>query len=132
MNKLQRAVSVFKGHSADDIAKLLQRLGIKGRPATTQRCPLSNFLTATNPGTYIVGRKHIYRRCGPVLEKMPTPRNLCQFVTGFDSARYPELLALPPRATRTRDTRKGDRHKQPRTVYPRRVVVNHPAQEVGR
>lgn len=136
-NQLQRACDDLAGKTPDQIAAMVKRRHITGRPSTTGGCPMALMFKNVYGGKFVVGRKHIYRQSGKDLQKIATPKNIAAFVRKFDISGYPELIAPPPRVKRRYDldnikpSRKADRHKKPRTNYPRKIV-NHWAIEAGR
>lgn len=56
-NVLEDVVSQFKGKSADEIAQMVRRRGIKGRMGTTQRCPMALLMSGVSTGDYVIGRQ---------------------------------------------------------------------------
>lgn len=123
---LQSAVGDLRKYSANELAGLLKKYGITGRPCTTGNCPIAKLMKTMYGPKFIVGQKFIAIYSGNrVMEKIPTPSNIAQFVKGFDMSRYPDLIEPPPRAF-------GKRDRTRKTNKKRGKVVNHPAQEVGR
>lgn len=136
-SELKAALEELKGKTPDEIAALMKERGIKGRPATTQRCPLAMFFNGTHSGRFVIGREFIMRIAGgnSEPEKAPTPKNLSAFVRMFDTGSYPELIAMPPRCTVPPSKRKqapekrvgGDRHKN-----KQRKRIHYFAKDVSR
>lgn len=121
---LAGAVGDLRTKTPDQLADLLKKYGLTGRPCTTQHCPIAKLMHVMYGSIFIVGPKFIAIKRGKNLEKIPTPSNIAQFVRAFDLSRYPDLIAPPPRAFGKRV------RKVPKTK--RGPSYNHPAREVGR
>lgn len=131
-DQLTDALAELEGKTPDEIAKIMLRRGTKGRPGTTQKCPLAVFFNAVHTGKFVIGRQFIMRTSGKAVEKAKTPKNLADFVRRFDIGKYPELIAMPPRCL-IKDPRKGPRRGKPhKRPYKHREMVNHFAKDVGR
>lgn len=125
---LEDAVNSLAKLKPDQIAQLMRKRKIGGRPGTTGNCPLARLMNGEYSGRFIVGPKFIARQCGDRIEKVPTPDNCKQFLRGFDLSRYPDLIMPPPRVLpRSKPARKRKAVK--RTA---RVVRNRPSVLVGR
>lgn len=92
---LQREGSVEKllrtlGNSADEIAAALEKVGCSGHRQIQECCPLANYLKRMGAGSYVaVGVAQAVGDFGVVdLTGAQTA-----FVTGFDSGKYPQLIA---------------------------------------
>lgn len=99
MDELKSAVDDLKGVKPADIAAMLKRRKILGRPGTTGRCPLALLMAGAHGGKFIVGQKMVMRvtKGGKGAEKVKTPPNLAAFVRMFDAGKFPELIQVPPR-----------------------------------
>lgn len=126
---LVNAIEQLRGKSPDEIAAMMRRRGIKGRPGTTQKCPLAMFFDGTNAGTFVIGREFIMRTAGKTVERAKTPKNLADFVRRFDIGKYPDLFLPPPRCLRQTAKPPGKVSGKNR---PTQVRVNHFAKDVGR
>jgi hypothetical protein len=136
---IAEALEQFKGQTADEIAAICKRRGIKGRTGTTYGCPLAIMLGNIGTGTYVIGRKYIVRRSGKVIEKAYTPQNLSTFIRKFDIGKYPELMApakrcmMTAKEKRQKDARTGNRHKPGYEKAKRsHIVKNHLTKLVDR
>lgn len=134
---LENAVLEFRGLSPKQIADLLEEASALGRRGTVRNCPLANYCHKTYGGTFVVGKKHIYRERvmhgnKMALEKIDTPANMVAFIAQFDLGNYPKL-ELPPSPPRKRDPNRnratGPGFKKKR--YPRNTRYSI-AQEAGR
>lgn len=131
MSQLHQMMHQFTGKSADEIAQLIRKRGIRGRMGTTARCPMALLLGGEGTGRFVIGRKYIVRQAGKELEKMATPKNVAAFVRKFDIGGYPELIAPPPRCThKASDPR--PRPKGPNSRPQRIGLTHHIAKLVGR
>jgi hypothetical protein len=124
MKSLDQAVAEIADLGAAEIARLMKRRGIHGRPCTVSKCPLANLMHDMYRGHFVVGRKYIVRVSGAKSDRVPTPKGLADFIQAFDLARYPDLIEPPPRAfpRKTRGKPTGRKH----------VVHNHYREAVGR
>lgn len=99
-SELRAAIEELKGIKPAQIADIISRRRIKGRPGTTGRCPLALMFQNTHGGRFIVGQKYVMRQVGANVEKIKTPENLAAFVRMFDEGRYQDLIQVPPRCIR--------------------------------
>lgn len=124
--RLEAAVDSIKNLKAGQIAALLRRFKIGGRPATASICPIANLLKSQHGGQFLVGPKYIIRQCGSRIHKLPTPKGSVEFLQGFDRSRYPDLITPPPRVYPAKP------RVRPFKKRGKRVVKNHPSKLVGR
>jgi hypothetical protein len=111
---LDHALEQFHGKTADQIAEIVRRRGIKGRMGTTSKCPMALLLDSQASGKFVIGRQYIARRSGSRIEKARTPVNVAQFMRRFDIGFYPDLIMPPPRClTKPGDKRKAAPGKKP-------------------
>lgn len=97
LNELHDAVNDVKSLKPAEIAAMLKRRKIIGRPGTTGRCPLALLMAGAHGGRFVVGQKYVMRQSGGSVEQVKTPDNLAAFVRMFDSGQFPELIQVPPR-----------------------------------
>lgn len=72
----------------DDLARLFERQGIKGKRLDGKTCPVAQYLKATPAlGVSEVGHDYIVVKG----EVVPTPPKLKSFIYRFDSGYYPQL-----------------------------------------
>lgn len=109
------------------IAAMLTKRKITGRPGTVSRCPLACMLHNEYGGRFIVGQRYIMHEVGHDVVKVPTPKNIAAFERLFDSGRYPQLIAPPPRCL----PNAKPRNRAPKTNI-RRPRINNFAAEAGR
>lgn len=125
---LQDTLASLEGKTADEIAAMMRRRGVKGRAGTTRKCPLAQFFSNLSTGQFLVGATYIMRITGggpnPHEEKAKTPKNLKAFLTNFDKGKYPDLLAPPPRCV-IKDPRPDDRHADPKAHHKKRKPTRH-------
>ena len=78
----------------DDIARMLQMLGIRGRQGDPFNCPMAHLfrLFAHPMDSVIVDSDSLIRVGGYVIE---TPVAVDAFIAMFDSGCYPELVDRP-------------------------------------
>lgn len=96
-DELQDAVNDVKHLKPAEIASLLRRRKILGRPGTTGRCPLALLMHGARGGHFVVGQKWVMRQSGESVEKIKTPENLAAFVRMFDAGQFRDLIQVPPR-----------------------------------
>ena len=86
------------GETPDEIAKALQKLGIKGEPGNQHSCPLANYLKPKIEGddmlpditeeyTAIRGLPE-----GTNVAKMKNPNHIQLFILRFDAHQFPDLI----------------------------------------
>lgn len=131
-DKLHDALAMLEGKTPDEIAKVMAKNGVKGRPGTTGKCPLAIFFNAVQAGQFVIGRDYIMRVAGKTQDKARTPGNLATFVRRFDIGKYPELIAMPPRCLAQSRERDEGRARPSGKQKPRRQRINHFAKDVGR
>jgi len=134
MNPVEKAMEIINGKTSDEIAAMLRKHKVEGRPGTVGNCPLANLFHALIGGDFIVGPKYIMRRSnGKAVDRATTPKTCADFIRKFDLSKYPDLIAPPPRVLRPHV--KARVRKPPWRSGKRRArgkVVNHPAFDVGR
>lgn len=131
MSELDDVLEQFKGKTADDIATMVRKRGIKGRMGTTYGCPMALLLDGAHTGQFVIGRKYIVRRSGGKIQKARTPEQVAVFVRKFDIGGYPDIVSPPPRCTR----KPGDAKKRTRPGAKGRTrppIQNHLGKLVGR
>lgn len=84
------------GDTVGDVAYTLRQLGVTGRKAKADRCPVANYLRdyagverpAVGPGTFIDAAGFV----------RGMPLAVSQFIRMFDAGGYPDLIApaVPP------------------------------------
>jgi hypothetical protein len=134
-DKLERAVARVADKSPDAIYEMMRRRGITGRPGSTHNCPLAKLLHKEWGGRFVIGRKSIALVSGKSTVKVPTPKNMANFVRKFDLSGFPTLLAPPPRCLTERANaarRKRPSNSGPSGKHKYGPRVNHPAKDVGR
>ncbi len=99
-HELRDAIDDVKNLKPAEIAAVLKRRKILGRPGTTGRCPLALLMAGAHGGRFIVGQKYVMRQAGDSVEKVKTPPNLAAFVRMFDEGRFRDLIQVPPRCVR--------------------------------
>lgn len=124
---LDEATEKFFRLKPDEIAELMRKNGIHGRPGTAGTCPMANFLNAMYTGRFLVGPKGVIRVYGRGQEERVacTPQ-LRQFIRGVDLMRYPDLIAPPPRVLPKPKRKKAVKKRTYRGMH------HHPAKSVGR
>jgi len=128
METLRSAIVKFRGLSVTKIHRLITEAKIQGRRGATRGCPLARYCHLRFGGTFIVGRKHVYRQAGDKIEKVATPSNMALFIRDFDFGEYPELEA--PARTHGSRSRAG-RTDNPTNPNKKRYPVSL-AKEAGR
>ena len=109
------AVNDVKNLKPAEIAAVLKKRKILGRPGTTGRCPLALLMSGAHGGRFIVGQKYVMHQTrGGQVEQVKTPTNLAAFVRMFDSGQFKDLIQVPPRCLPS-DGRK-DKPKGPNSV----------------
>jgi len=129
MSTLEDVIAQFRHKTADEIATMVRKRGIKGRMGTTYGCPMALLLDGSFTGEYVIGRKYIVRRSGAKMQKARTPRQVAIFVRKFDLGGYPDIVAPPPRCTNGQKKRHGASGHTGRTRPP---IKNHISKLVGR
>lgn len=94
----------------NDIAKFLERLGIKGRCGSLQECPISIYLQKLCGIKFYVTPSFICTKEGIGKDKIDnetrftTPPNVRQFLLRFDHNAYPELVEERSDSDGTKET----------------------------
>lgn len=99
-DELLAAIEDVKNLKPAEIAAVLKRRKIVGRPGTTGRCPLALLMHGSRGGRFVVGQKYVMRTVGDQVDKVKTPPNLASFVRQFDQGVFRELIQVPPRCVR--------------------------------
>lgn len=101
MNALSDVLRELNSLEPDDIAKLLNSEGIKGKARECSACPMAEYLNKKLEGEYFVTLNHVYFY-DPVTENFDddhpatTPPAVRSFIRGFDQGRYLFLDAGRP------------------------------------
>ena len=86
------------GNTGSEIAVTLAAKGIKVVRCRSDSCPISNYLTSEGMSVLAVTDENVVLRKGGndfVAPMVPLPRQVADFVHGFDDGEYPELAEVP-------------------------------------